>query len=59
MRLYDGRPRRLRNLAFVQAMKEKLDEWFALLPAYLKLDAAAGGARLPAFCPPPHIFSTK
>ncbi|WVR09351.1 hypothetical protein IAU60_006417 [Kwoniella sp. DSM 27419] len=55
MRLYDGRPTRLRNHRFVDEMRGRLTAWMDELPAGLKLEVHA----LPEHCPPPHIFSTK
>jgi hypothetical protein len=55
MRLYDGRPQRLRNIAFVGRMKERLNDWFASLPAEIRLDARSP----PDQCPPPGIVTTK
>lgn len=55
MRLYDGRPQRLRNIAFVGRMKERLNDWFASLPAEIRLDVRS----LPDQCPPPGIVTTK
>lgn len=55
MRLYHGRPSRVRDTRFVEEMRQKLEQWMAQLPEGIKMDAD----NLPEHCPPPHIFSTK
>ncbi|RXK35092.1 hypothetical protein M231_07644 [Tremella mesenterica] len=53
MRLYDGRPQRMRNAPFVLRMRERLLTWFEGLPLAIKLEVD----HLPEVCPPPHIFT--